>query len=148
MMDYKEQIKHPKWQKKRLEILERDDFTCQCCLDTEYTLCVHHKRYIKNRMIWQYDNYDLITLCEDCHQSIHLWDKKLKDNIELLFTLTNIGSNLTDYKILISLLNILNEKYRKDGVFVVNNFLIDYIKDCDKNKPISIRDALKNNNKF
>lgn len=28
---YKENLKNPKWQKKRLKILKRDDFKCRCC---------------------------------------------------------------------------------------------------------------------
>ena len=38
VMDYKEQIKSPKWQKRRLEIMQKDNFTCQLCGDTESML--------------------------------------------------------------------------------------------------------------
>ena len=71
-MNYSEQLKHPKWQRKRLEILERDDFQCQCCFDREIELAVHHKRYVDKKMVWEYDNRDLISLCKDCHFNIHL----------------------------------------------------------------------------
>ncbi len=67
-MLYKEQIKHPKWQKKRLEILDRDKWACQACFDTEETLHVHHKCYKPNKKIWEYDNKLLITLCKTCHE--------------------------------------------------------------------------------
>lgn len=70
-MDYKAQLKHPKWQKKRLEIMQRDNFQCQCCLNKEETLNVHHRKYIKNKKIWEYDNDDLITLCDSCHNEVH-----------------------------------------------------------------------------
>jgi len=69
MNKYFELLKHPKWQKKRLEILERDNFTCQLCGDKETCLNIHHKKYISNRKPWKYDNEDLITLCEDCHNT-------------------------------------------------------------------------------
>jgi cytochrome c553 len=65
-MAYQEKLKDPRWQKKRLEILERDDFTCQSCCDTETTLNVHHKYYQKCDP-WEYNNEALLTLCEDCH---------------------------------------------------------------------------------
>jgi len=42
-MDFKEQYRHPKWQKKRLDILKRDKFTCRSCGDKESTLNVHHR---------------------------------------------------------------------------------------------------------
>ena len=69
-MNYSEQYKHPKWQKKRLEILRRDRFTCQKCKDTETTLHVHHIKYLKNRPPWESLEKDLITLCKDCHELI------------------------------------------------------------------------------
>lgn len=65
---YQELLKHPNWQKKRLQILERDNFTCQDCCDTEKTLHVHHKIYINGKSPWEYENDLLITLCEDCHE--------------------------------------------------------------------------------
>jgi len=70
MSNYSELLKHPKWQKKRLKILERDKFTCQLCGDDETMLHVHHKKYTKGKKPWEYDNKDLITLCKDCHCEI------------------------------------------------------------------------------
>lgn len=62
-----DQYKDPRWQKKRLEILQRDNFTCIMCNDSESLLHVHHEEYIKNRKPWEYENDKLTTLCEDCH---------------------------------------------------------------------------------
>lgn len=87
-MDYKEQIKHPNWQKKRLEILERDNFTCQECGVENKTLHVHHFNYIQNKKIWEYNNEMLITLCENCHKEKHLYQKMLIDIIKVKFTFT------------------------------------------------------------
>lgn len=39
--EYLEKLKDPRWQKRRLEIFQRDEFTCQVCFDTESTLHVH-----------------------------------------------------------------------------------------------------------
>lgn len=66
-MTYAEKLKHPKWQKKRLKILERDDWTCQKCDDDTSTLHVHHLEYTKNTDPWNYNDKTLITLCEYCH---------------------------------------------------------------------------------
>jgi hypothetical protein len=66
-MTYQEQIKDPRWQKKRLEILSRDEFTCHECGDTESTLHVHHLFYDFGKMIWEADDRHLITLCSSCH---------------------------------------------------------------------------------
>lgn len=64
---YSEKLKDPRWQKKRLEILERDNWECKSCSDTENTLHVHHKFYENKKEPWEYDNECLITLCADCH---------------------------------------------------------------------------------
>jgi 5-methylcytosine-specific restriction endonuclease McrA len=71
-MTYPEQLKSPMWQKKRLQIFERDKFTCQICLDTETQLQVHHKTYDKKyqTLAWEYPDYVYQTLCADCHKAI------------------------------------------------------------------------------
>lgn len=71
-IEFKDQYKHPKWQKKRLEILERDNYTCLDCGDTEKQLHVHHGYYERDKNLWDYENRTLWCLCEDCHKE---WDK-------------------------------------------------------------------------
>lgn len=71
-MTYSEKLKDPRWQKKRLEILNRDDWTCRYCGDKETTLHVHHELYTKGADPWDYDDYLLTTLCEECHEINHL----------------------------------------------------------------------------
>lgn len=66
--DFFEKYKDPRWQKKRLEIMERDDFKCCDCHADNKTLNVHHKYYMFGKNPWEYDEGILITLCEDCHQ--------------------------------------------------------------------------------
>lgn len=68
IMNYKQQLKHPNWQKKRLEILNRDNFTCQACGSGNKTLNIHHLYYADNCNVWDYENEALLTLCEDCHK--------------------------------------------------------------------------------
>jgi hypothetical protein len=64
---YSEKLKDPRWQRKRLEIMQRDEFRCVQCKDAESTLNVHHVYYRRGRDPWDYPNYLLVTLCEDCH---------------------------------------------------------------------------------
>jgi len=70
MSKYSEKLRDPRWQKKRLKVLERDYWTCQECGDKTTTLHVHHRKYIKGRNPWEYDDDVLITLCETCHEKI------------------------------------------------------------------------------
>lgn len=65
---YFELLKDPRWQKKRLEILERDQWACRSCFNTVQTLHVHHIRYVHNTNPWDTPNEMLITLCESCHE--------------------------------------------------------------------------------
>ena len=73
---YSEKLRDPRWQKARLKILERDEWTCQFCFDSESTLSVHHKWYIPSREPWEYPELALITLCEDCHA------KEMEDRLD------------------------------------------------------------------
>ncbi len=83
---YADKLQDPRWQRKRLKILERDKFKCKKCGDEETTLHVHHKIYKKGKDPWEYDNSDLITLCEDCHKVIEY----LKKELEIIFDINKI----------------------------------------------------------
>ena len=79
-MTYKEKLLDPRWQKKRLEILNRDEFMCQSCGDTTSTLHVHHK-YYENIEPWDYSINSLITLCADCHEQESFSEKQYSNLI-------------------------------------------------------------------
>ena len=58
----------PRWQRLRLEIMQRDGFACVACGDAESTLHVHHKQY--HGELWNTPPADLQTLCESCHRDL------------------------------------------------------------------------------
>ena len=64
---YLEKLKDPRWQKLRLKVFERDEWTCQMCYTDESTLAVHHRYYLKNKEPWEFPLEALVTLCEECH---------------------------------------------------------------------------------
>lgn len=121
---YSQYLRTDVWKTRRLEILDRDNFTCQHCggyetitskfmlvsgsttriegilewsdalsinwmdskglsrisvlvkpsqplPDKSYKLHIHHKKYILNRLPWDYEDKDLITLCNHCHFQVH-----------------------------------------------------------------------------
>ena len=67
-MTYADKLKDPRWQRKRLEIFQRDDFVCCSCMDSTTTLHVHHLYYVKGRQPWEYPDWALVTRCEMCHK--------------------------------------------------------------------------------
>lgn len=67
MSTYGEKLRDPRWQKMRLEIMQRDEFCCQKCFDSSSTLNVHHRYYVAGAAPWEYPADALVTLCEDCH---------------------------------------------------------------------------------
>lgn len=66
---YSEKLRDPRWQKKRLLILERDKWACQICGDDKSTLNVHHRWYEPGQEPWDATDLQLVTLCDDCHKS-------------------------------------------------------------------------------
>lgn len=75
---YFEKLRDPRWQKKRLEVMERANFCCEICYGSTSTLNVHHKFYFKGREPWEYDEKQLSVLCEMCHEETHGNDNFLK----------------------------------------------------------------------
>jgi hypothetical protein len=71
MSSYSKKLRDPRWQKKRLEIFERDHFSCRVCGDTQSELHVHHTRYLKGREPWEHPDELMETRCSECHESAH-----------------------------------------------------------------------------
>lgn len=68
-MTYSEKLRDPRWQRKRLEIMKRDNFTCLDCKSTIKTLNVHHHRYRRDAQPWDYSPLELGTYCHECHEA-------------------------------------------------------------------------------
>jgi hypothetical protein len=70
--DYQTKLKSPHWQKKRLQVLNRDKWKCKLCKDEETTLHVHHLKYETKKQPWEYPMGNFVTLCEHCHREVEL----------------------------------------------------------------------------
>lgn len=66
-MTYNEKLRDPRWQRRRLEVLSRDKFTCTLCGDKDTELHIHHKYYTDKVEPWEYKDEALQTLCKYCH---------------------------------------------------------------------------------
>jgi len=67
-MEYKNKLKDPRWQKKRLKIFERDGWKCKECGHDDLELHVHHEKYGGDP--WDIPDKFLKTLCKTCHACI------------------------------------------------------------------------------
>lgn len=68
-MHYFEKLKDPRWQKKRLEIFNRDNFRCCICKEDKLELHVHHESY-SGKNPWDVDENLLKTVCCNCHKFV------------------------------------------------------------------------------
>src|ERR1044072_1117456 len=73
---YSEKLRNANWQKKRLEIFNRDNWSClSCgrdCLKEGLSMQIHHIKYLPNLEPWEYDSSYLVTYCELCHNTEHM----------------------------------------------------------------------------
>lgn len=77
-MNYAEKLRDPRWQKKRLEILERDNFCCRECGDKKTELHVHHLIYFSKTEPWDFPNCCLVTVCKNCHKTRQSFEQQWK----------------------------------------------------------------------
>ena len=66
---YKKRLANPRWQRRRLEVLERAGWRCEWCGRGDEELQVHHGYYERERHEpWRYDSMTLYALCDGCHE--------------------------------------------------------------------------------
>lgn len=81
-MTYSEKLRDPRWQKKRLQIFERDNWTCIFCGSKDKNLQVHHAIY-RRADPWDYPDYVYQTLCADCHEVRQELTDKIVDAVRI-----------------------------------------------------------------
>jgi len=69
-MTLKEQYAHPNWQRVRIVVLNRDEFTCKYCGNEHEQLHVHHLKY-NGAYIWDTEIRFLVSVCKTCHKKQH-----------------------------------------------------------------------------
>lgn len=69
--EYIEKLRDPRWQKRRLEVLEAASWSCEWCSASKRNLQVHHAYYApRSEGIdpWEYPAGSLFCLCDPCHK--------------------------------------------------------------------------------
>lgn len=93
MTEYQKLLQDPRWQKKRLDIFQRDNFACRLCRSKDKTLHCHHQYYERGLLPWEYPDITLITLCCDCHEEE---EERKDDDKEATMMLLRIGFTRRD----------------------------------------------------
>jgi len=119
-MKYSEKLKDPRWQKKRLEIMEKDNFKCRDCGDSQNTLSVHHCHYEKGDP-WDTDSEFLMTLCDDCHATRQLFEDRAREHLGRMFAsltqkqVSDLAYNFAQVAEMRSMIDCSPERVLKDG---------------------------------
>jgi len=82
--NYAQKLQDPRWQRKRLEVLQKANWKCDVCGDDREELNVHHAYYNHLREPWEYD--DLQCLCKTCHTIKHLPKEKMMFHAKQIVT--------------------------------------------------------------
>lgn len=105
--DYSKKLRDPRWQKKRLEILEAAQWKCEDCGDDKAELQVHHSIYIKGFQPWDYSQNTLMALCSSCHTARQQLDSIAKIRFACLLRFLPIQSHQ-------GITNLIGDLMRKD----------------------------------
>jgi hypothetical protein len=86
MSDFWEAYNDPRWQRKRLEIMDAAGFKCVQCGADDETLNVHHGYYERDKKPWEYADRYLRCLCKTCHgkfEAVILSIRKMMARLDL-----------------------------------------------------------------
>jgi len=116
---YSELLKDPRWQRKRLEVFNRDNFTCLMCGSDEETLHVHHEKYCKNP--WEVGLEHLQTLCFRCHEVAEVCKKNEVKYINVNKKISSAGIHVYILSYLISDIQHVCLIHNNSGVFTMED---------------------------
>lgn len=97
--DYNLQLEHPLWRIRRDEIVNKYNGKCNSCKSSK-SLNVHHKKYIQDRLAWEYEDDILECLCSTCHKSLHKEKESTKKNnisLENAKEILNVKLDILEY---------------------------------------------------
>lgn len=68
---YSQKLKSDQWIEFARRMKENANYSCQVCRRGKVILQVHHWFYEYGREPWEYDQEEVIVLCEGCHKEYH-----------------------------------------------------------------------------
>lgn len=130
--DFLAQYQTKEWYELSKRIKARDKNTCQMCGCNDKPLSVHHKVYYKDRKVWEYEDRDLICICDPCHQYVTQEGNELYDQfkeIKQLFRSFGFSDHVLSgvFYHLASLIENFEEGFQKESDDKTLSFLHDVI---------------------
>ena len=83
---YARKLNDPRWQKVRLQVMQRDGWECRRCGHVK-PLQVHHGYYQFGLEPWEYPLDSLSSLCEECHEIAD----QARETIKMLAAVSAMG---------------------------------------------------------
>ena len=68
MSTYSSRLRDPRWQRRRLEIFDLYGWKCSNCQTKTEQLHAHHMIYRKGKSQWEYEDTEIVCLCDGCHE--------------------------------------------------------------------------------
>lgn len=75
--EYSKKLRDPRWQKKRLEVMEKAQWSCEACGDSGSELQVHHGLYEFGKEPWEHADRHLWCICKNCHEEATSYKKHI-----------------------------------------------------------------------
>jgi len=80
------QYKTEEWRNFSREVKSARGKFCQSCRRQDVILHAHHSFYVPGRKLWEYEQQDMVVLCEGCHRELHAELQKFR---KFVFTKMN-----------------------------------------------------------
>ena len=92
MSEYQDKLRDPRWQKFKALVHIRDNWTCVRCGAKDRTLVAHHGVYLGEP--WTAPFHEMVTLCWDCHEALHVARNTVATEDERQAFLTELRARL------------------------------------------------------
>jgi hypothetical protein len=126
MMTYADKLRDPRWQRKRLEILNLHNFSCQDCGDSTSELHIHHVYYARGKDPWDYKTDHLKCLCSKCHDE----HESVKNYFAVVFGVSDLKNQKEFIAHLKSFPNLFSDQYESATIRKCCNQAVEFINSC------------------
>ena len=87
MSQYSDKLRDPRWQQRRLRVLDTHRWACEDCGGTKEQLEVHHCYYLRGNEPWEHGDNLLMCLCAHCHQRRQNLEEMAKQSLSEILRL-------------------------------------------------------------